>query len=85
MSTTSLSARAGDVLVAEDGGDNQICSIAPDREPVPIVHLIGHDGSEITGPAFDPSGTRLYFSSQRGETGQSEDGVTYEVTGPFRG
>ena len=76
---------AGDVLVAEDGGDNQICTIAPDRGPVPVVHLVGHDGSEITGPAFDPSGTRLYFSSQRGETGQSEDGVTYEVTGPFRG
>ena len=76
---------AGDVLVAEDGGDNQICTIAPDRGPVPIVHLIGHDGSEIAGPAFDPSGTRLYFSSQRGATGQSEDGVTYEVTGPFRG
>ena len=76
---------AGDVLVAEDGGDNQICTIARDDGPVPVVHLVGHDGSEITGPAFDPSGARLYFSSQRGETGQSEDGVTFEVTGPFLG
>ena len=57
---------AGDVLVAEDGGDNQICTIARDDGPVPVVHLVGHDGSEITGPAFDPSGARLYFSSQRG-------------------
>jgi hypothetical protein len=32
----------------------------------------------MTGPAFDPSGTRLYFSSQR------NPGRTYEVTGPFR-
>ena len=76
---------AGDVLVAEDGGDNQICTIARDDGPVPVVHLVGHDGSEITGPAFDPSGARLYFSSQRGETGQSEDAVTFEVTGPFLG
>jgi uncharacterized protein len=40
---------------------------------------VGHEGSEITGPAFDPSGTRLYFSSQRSPT----SGTTYEVTGPF--
>ena len=34
-------------------------------------------GSEITGPAFDPSGRRLYFSSQR------NPGATYEVTGSW--
>ena len=31
----------------------------------------------MTGPAFDPSGTRLYFSSQR------NPGRTYEITGPW--
>ncbi|MDQ3034145.1 MAG: PhoX family protein, partial [Myxococcota bacterium] len=70
----------GDVLVAEDGGSMQIVAILPDSgELRPIMQIVGHDGSEVTGPAFDPSGTRLYFSSQRGEDG----GVTFEVTGPF--
>ena len=76
---------SGDVLVAEDGGDNQLCTITPEGAPVPVIHLKGHDGSEVTGPAFDPSGTRLYFSSQRGQTGESEDAVTFEVSGPFSG
>jgi secreted PhoX family phosphatase len=39
--------------------------------------------SEVTGPVFSPDGTRLYFSSQRG--GNPQTGITYEVTGPFRG
>ena len=42
-----------------------------------VVELPGVTGSEITGPAFDPSGTRLYFSSQR------NPGVTYEVRGDW--
>ncbi len=29
-------------------------------------------------------GTRLYFSSQRGTSGASSGGITYEVRGPFR-
>jgi hypothetical protein len=29
-------------------------------------------------------GKRLCFSSQRGMNGSSSDGITYEVTGPFR-
>jgi uncharacterized protein len=75
---------AGDVLVAEDiGGDMQIVGLAPDGTQLALVQLIGHDGSEITGPAFDPSGTRLYFSSQRGSDGKPETGVTFEVTGRF--
>lgn len=37
------------------------------------------------GPAFSPDGRRLYFSSQRGTSGSSSGGITYEVTGPFRG
>ncbi|MCU0674835.1 MAG: PhoX family protein [Myxococcota bacterium] len=70
----------GDVLVAEDGGSMQIVAILPDGTPRPILQVTGQDDSEITGPAFDPSGTRLYFSSQRGFGGR---GITYEVTGPF--
>lgn len=72
-----------DVLVAEDNGDMQVVAITPGRQVVPIVQVVGHPDSEVTGPAFDPSGTRLYFSSQWGATGRGADGVTYEVTGPF--
>lgn len=71
----------GDILVAEDGGDMQIVAIAPDGQVRPIVQVIGHPSSEITGPAFDPSGTRLYFSSQRGSSGSLDDGVTFEISG----
>ncbi|QRK10908.1 DUF839 domain-containing protein [Archangium violaceum] len=73
--------RSGDLYVAEDGGDLQICIITPDRVVAPFLQLEGHAGSEITGPAFSPDGHRLYFSSQRGTNGR---GVTFEVTGPFR-
>ncbi|MDA1312154.1 MAG: DUF839 domain-containing protein [Acidobacteria bacterium] len=75
----------GDVLVAEDGGDNQIVAVLPGGRTSVVLQVVGHDGSEIAGPVFDPTGTRLYFSSQRGETGQSENGVTFEVSGPFAG
>ncbi|EXU61646.1 hypothetical protein Z951_46095 [Streptomyces sp. PRh5] len=40
---------------------------------------------ELAGPVFSPDGRRLYFSSQRGTSGSSSGGITYEVTGPFRG
>lgn len=70
----------GDVLVAEDGGSMQVVAILPDGSAKPLVQIIGQDGSEVTGPAFDLTGTRLYFSSQRGFGG---GGITYEVTGPF--
>ena len=73
----------GDVLVAEDGGDMQIVAILPSGELKTLMQIEGQDGSEVTGPAFDPSGTRLYFSSQRGPQGVSADGITYEITGPF--
>jgi hypothetical protein len=45
----------------------------------PFLQVVGHSGSEIAGPAFDPSGTRLYFSSQRGRRGLMNEGITYEV------
>ncbi|NMO13527.1 DUF839 domain-containing protein [Pyxidicoccus fallax] len=75
--------RSGDLYVVEDGGDLQICIITPDRMVAPFLQIEGHGGSEITGPAFSPDGHRLYFSSQRGVNGQGQ-GITFEVTGPFR-
>jgi secreted PhoX family phosphatase len=50
----------------------------------PFLRVSGQDRSEITGPAFSPDGTRLYFSSQRGSSGTTSGGITYEVSGPFR-
>lgn len=70
----------GDVLVAEDRGNRET------HTPggiVPVVRITGHPLLEVTGPAFDPSRTHLCFSSQRGSTGRSRDGVTYEIEGPF--
>lgn len=73
-------ARSGDVFVAEDGGNMQLVILAPDGSVSPFLEVTGQSGSELTGPAFSPDGTRLYFSSQRGNT----FGITYEVRGPFR-
>ena len=53
----------------------------------------------MTGPCFNPNRDRLYFSSQRGPSnkqaievvpaytdgGHYNAGVTYEISGPFRG
>lgn len=73
---------AGELLVAEDGGDMQIVVLSAGKV-LPLLQLVGHDRSEITGPAFSPDGSRLYFSSQRGRTGRVEDGMTFEISGPF--
>lgn len=79
----------GDVLVAEDGGDMHICVILPDRRLLPLVQASDLQAgtaaeSEITGPAFSPDGTRLYFSAQRnGRNGSLGSGITFEVTLPF--
>lgn len=75
---------SGDLFVAEDGGNMEICIITPDDVVAPFLRITGQSASEITGPAFSPDGKRLYFSSQRGTTGSSSAGITYEVTGPFR-
>ncbi|MGW0559700.1 alkaline phosphatase PhoX [Streptomyces sp. NPDC003016] len=75
---------SGDLFVAEDGGTMEICLITPDDVVAPFLRIDGQSGSEITGPAFSPDGKRLYFSSQRGTSGSSSGGITYEVTGPFR-
>ncbi|MEU0558647.1 alkaline phosphatase PhoX [Dactylosporangium sp. NPDC049742] len=75
---------AGDLYVAEDGGNMEICLITPDDKISVFLRITGQSSSEITGPAFTPAGNRLYFSSQRGTTGASSGGITYCVTGPFR-
>jgi secreted PhoX family phosphatase len=75
--------KSRDLFVAEDGDNMQICLITPDRLVAPFLELEGHDGSEITGPAFNPVGDRLYFSSQRGRDNRGI-GMTFQVDGPFR-
>ncbi|MEW2553717.1 PhoX family protein [Streptomyces zhihengii] len=77
-------AASGDLFVAEDGGNMEICVITPSDVVAPFLRITGQSGSEICGPAFSPDGRRLYFSSQRGTSGSSSGGITYEVTGPFR-
>lgn len=64
-------------FVAEDGGNMEIVALSPNGNTYPFCQVTGVTGSEVTGPAFSPDGTRLYFSSQR------SPGRTYEVTGPF--
>ena len=73
----------GLVMAAEDNDNMEICGISnKTNEAFPIVRIAGHhEDSEVTGPAFNPSGTRLYFSSQRGKDGKR--GITFEVAGPF--
>jgi secreted PhoX family phosphatase len=71
----------GDIYVAEDGGDLQIVVIDSQGGLHLAAQMEGHEKSEITGLAFSPDGKRLYFSSQRGTSGLSENGVTYEIQG----
>jgi len=73
-------ARSGDLVVAEDGGNMELVLLTATGVAAPIVRVVGQTGSELAGPAFDPSGRRLYFSSQRADG----VGITYEVSGPFR-
>jgi len=78
----------GDLFICEDAGTFDICILTPEGEMAKFIHLSGLQhgdsetdaASETTGPSFDPSGTRFYFSSQRAGVA----GVTYEVTGPWR-
>jgi len=92
---------SGDLFVAEDGGNMELVVISPEGEVAPFCRLAdpSHDGSEMTGPCFNPNRDRLYFSSQRGPSNKRTNevitaytdgdaynaGVTYEISGPFRG
>ncbi|HEX6423404.1 MAG TPA: alkaline phosphatase PhoX [Acidimicrobiales bacterium] len=71
----------GDLLVAEDGDDLELVLVDQSGGVQPVARCTDNPESELCGPAFDPSGTRLYFSSQRG--GADGIGRTYEITGPF--
>ena len=78
----------GDVLICEDGGNMEIGLITSDREVSPLLRFVGpdHEGSEVCGVVFDPSGDRLYCTSQRAfPSGPLPGtGAVYEITGPFR-
>jgi secreted PhoX family phosphatase len=80
-----LDRASGVLLVAEDGDDMQLVALFPDDSLQAVVQVLGHQGSEVTGPRFSPDGSRLYFSSQRGGAGPTGApfGVTYEVSGPW--
>ena len=75
--------RLGRIYVAEDDDDLQLVLLADQfgqRIAAPFLQLAGHEGSEIAGPAFDPDGSRLYFSSQRGI--EKKTGMMFEAHGP---
>jgi uncharacterized protein len=78
-------APSGDIYVAEDNGTNQIDIglLTPEGEVARFLTATGpqHEQSELTGVTFDPSGKRMFFSSQRSFGGP---GAVFEVTGPFR-
>ena len=65
-------------FIAEDGEGQHVVVVDEAGAMWPVAQVVDTPGSEITGPAFSPDGTRLYFSSQR------SPGRTYEVVGPFR-
>jgi uncharacterized protein len=83
--------RAGEVFVCEDIATDEIDMgvITPDRRVSRFLSVTGpqHKGSELTGVTFDPSGSRMFFSSQRAFPKSDVEpgpGAIYEVTGPFR-
>ena len=87
-------APSGDLFVCEDTGgadgiDIGLITPKPNREVTRFLKVrgamhgdpeSGDVSSEATGVVFDPSGTRMYFASQRA----FGTGAVYEVTGPFR-
>ena len=102
----TVDAGSGDLFVAEDGGNMELVIITPEGAVAPFVRVVGegHADSEMTGPVFNPSRDRLYFSSQRGPSKRNlteilpsfapidaigasgmQAGMTFEITGPFRG
>jgi len=83
--------RAGEVFVCEDIATKEIDIGLIDRRGRVSKFLSAtgpiHAGSELTGVTFDPSGSRMYFSSQRAygkNDGLPGPGAIFEVSGPFR-
>jgi uncharacterized protein len=85
---------AGEIFVCEDGGNMEIGLITPEREVSPFLRFTGaahpvsgEYKSEVCGVVFDPSGTRMYCTSQRAHPVTSSapgPGAVYEISGPFR-
>jgi uncharacterized protein len=85
---------AGEVFVCEDPGrarEIDMGVIDRDRKMSRFLSVTGpaHRGSELTGVCFDPSGSRLFFASQRASStsldrGDEALGAIYEISGPFR-
>jgi uncharacterized protein len=82
---------AGEVFVCEDIATDEIDMgvITPDRRVAKFLSVTGpkHRGSEITGVTFDPSGSRMFFSSQRAFPKSDLEpgpGAIFEITGPFK-
>jgi len=76
----------GELFVCEDVATDEINMgvMTRDRKVSKFLSVTGpnHVDSELTGVAFDPTGSRLYFASQRAH---GIKGEVYEVSGPFRG
>jgi secreted PhoX family phosphatase len=70
------------LFVAEDGDNLELVALDREGTTAPMLQLTGHEGSEIAGPALDPSGETLLFVSQRGRTNTAA-GIVFAVTGPF--
>lgn len=90
----AVHAASGNLFACEDGGDMQVVALTPDGQADPFLQFLDQPDSEVTGAAFDPSGTRLHVSSQRAPTPKTIDDVvggggsqplgrTYRITGPF--
>jgi uncharacterized protein len=82
--------RAGEIFVCEDFNSEEIDIGVIERSGAVsrFLSVTGpeHVTSELTGVTFDPSGSRMYFSSQRagGSDGMPGPGAIYEISGPFR-
>ncbi|GLW92724.1 alkaline phosphatase PhoX [Actinokineospora globicatena] len=59
--------------------------VTPEGAVAPFLRVSGHSLSQVVGLALRPHGGKLYFSSQLGTAGTIYGGITYQVTGPFRG
>jgi len=84
--------RAGEVFVCEDIATEEIDIGVIERDGTvsKFLSVTGpqHRGSELTGVTFDPTGSRMYVSSQRAFPKSDVlpgPGAIYEITGPFRG
>ena len=84
-----VASRAGEVFVCEDIATEEIDLGVIDRRGRVTRFLSAtgrqHQASELTGVTFDPSGSRMYFASQRafGSYDVPGPGAVYEVSGPF--